>query len=91
MHIELHIERLVLEGLAASPRERVLVQAAVETELARLLAEHGLSRELAGGIALPSLGAESIELSPGDDPWRLGEQIARAVYGGIGAGNELNG
>ena len=84
MHIELHIERLVLDGLSASPRERTLMRAAVETELARLLTEQGLSPDLSSGVALPSLGASDIELSPRGDAWQMGEQIARSVYGGLG-------
>jgi hypothetical protein len=84
LHIELHIERLVLDGLTASAHERTLIGAAVETELSRLLNEGGLARELAGGVALPSLGAGNMQLPQGGDPWQLGEQIARAVYDGIG-------
>ena len=84
MNIELHIEHLVLDGLTASPHERTQIRAAVETELARLLSEGGLARELAGGVALPSLGAGSIQLPQSGNPWQLGEQIARAVYGRIG-------
>lgn len=84
MHIELHIERLVLDGLSASPRERTLMRASLETELARLLTEQGLAHELSGGGAFPSLGADNIELSPRGDAWQTGEQIARAVYGGLG-------
>lgn len=84
MRIELHIERLVLDGLAATPRERTMIRTAVEMELSRLLTEGGLARELAGGVALPSLGVGNIQLTPGGNPWQLGEQIARAVYAGIG-------
>jgi hypothetical protein len=84
LNIELHIERLVLDGLTATPRERIQIRAAVETELSRLLSEGGLARELVNGGALPSLGASNIQLASGHDPWRMGEQIARAVYGGIG-------
>jgi hypothetical protein len=84
LNIELHIERLVLDGLTATPRERTQIRAAVETELSRLLSEGGLAHELAGGIALPSLAADNIQLPQGGNPWQLGEQIARAVYSGIG-------
>jgi hypothetical protein len=84
LNIELHIEHLVLDGLTVTPRERTLIGAAVESELSRLLREGGLAGELAGGVALPSLDTGNIQLASGNDPWRLGEQIARAVYGGIG-------
>lgn len=84
MPIELHIERLILDGINASPRDRGTIQASVEAELTRLLTEGGLSHELSGGIALPSLRAGSLNLSTGGDPAQLGAQIARAVYDGIG-------
>lgn len=85
MQIDLHIERLSLYGLSVSPRERSLVAAAVEAELSRLLTEGGLSHELLGGGALPSLRAGTLQLTAGGDARRLGSQIARAVYEGIGA------
>jgi hypothetical protein len=84
LNIELNIGRLVLDGLAATPRERAQIRAAVESELSRLLSEGGLARELAGGGALPSLAAGNVQLVGDQDPRRLGEQIARAVYDGIG-------
>lgn len=84
MNIELNIERLVLDGLAATPRERAQIRAAVETELSRLLSEGGLARELAGGVALPALAAGHVQVGGDLDPRHLGEQIARAVYEGIG-------
>src|SRR5207248_155653 len=85
LRIELHIERLSLDGLSVSPRERALVLSSVEAELSRLLAEGGLSHELLGGGALPSLRAGDLRLTAGSDARHLGMQIARAVYDGIGA------
>ena len=83
--IELHIERLILDGVnVTTPRERALLRAAVETELTRLLTAGGLSRELSGGVAVPSLAAGDVQLTAGGDPSRLGAQIAQAVYDGIG-------
>ena len=41
MNINLHIERLILDGLPIEPRQRAQVQAAVEAELARLLRPAG--------------------------------------------------
>ena len=64
MNIKLHIERLVLDGLPVTRSQGPLVQAAMEAELARLMAEGGLAgagigRErcrLCGRIAIKSLG-----------------------------------
>ena len=83
-NIHVHIERLVLDGLPIWHSQRPLVQAAVEVELARLLAADGLAPNLQGGGALPSVPAGSIQLTSEGNPNTLGQQIAHAVYGGIG-------
>ena len=48
MNVELHIERLVVEGIDVPPGERDLLHETVRTELARLLASTGVSPELTG-------------------------------------------
>jgi hypothetical protein len=83
MTIKLHIERLVLEGLPIMRSQGPLVQAAVQAELSRLLAQGGLGPELASGGAVPSVPVESIRLNAGS-PAQIGKQIARSVYGGMG-------
>ncbi len=83
MNIELHIERLVLDGLPIEHSQGPLVQAAVEAELTRLLAENGLASQLQSGGALPHLNANAIQLPPGGRPAQLGQQIAQSVYGGM--------
>lgn len=85
MNVNLHIERLVLDGLALPHADRPVLQAVLEAELGRLLAEGGLSPALQGGGARPELPAGEIDLAPGGDPAQLGAQIARAVYAGLGA------
>lgn len=84
MNINLHIERLVLDGISLSPGERPLLQAAVETELTRLLASSGISDTLQSGGALYNVRTAGIQLANDGSPTRLGEQIAGAVYGGTG-------
>ena len=54
MRIELHIERLILDGLPLEIRHGPLVRAAVEKELTRLIAAHGLGHEWQSGGAVPS-------------------------------------
>lgn len=85
MNIELHIERLVLEGLEVEPRHRSHLQAALEGELARLLATAGLRSELLTGGAMRSLRAGEVHLANQMQAAQLGNHIAQAVYGGIGA------
>lgn len=84
MNIQLHIERLVLDGLPLTRREGALVQVAIETELARLLGTEGLSPALTGGGMTPHLAAPAVTYAPGGDPATLGAQIAHSVYGSIG-------
>ncbi len=84
MNINVRIERLVLDGLPIAHNQGSMVQAAVEAELAGLLAANGLAPSLPGGGALYRVPAGSIQLTGDGNPNTLGQQIARAVYGGIG-------
>jgi hypothetical protein len=83
-NIAIHIERLALDGLPVTRSQGLLLQAALEAELARLLAANGLSPELQAGGAVPSLKAGNIQIASGSNPNQLGQQIAQAVHGGIG-------
>ena len=83
MTITLHIERLVLEGIALDRTQREQLRAAVEAELTRLLTGDGLSGGLAQGGAVPNVPAAPIQLAADNDPGALGQQIAQSVYGGI--------
>jgi hypothetical protein len=84
MSLHLHIDRLVLDGLPLRAVDRAALQAAVETELARLLSEGGLAPGLVEGGAVPALRGGSLQEGRGDKAAGLGTQIAQAVYGGIG-------
>ena len=84
MNINVHIERLILEGIDVSHRERPFLQAAVEGELARLLEADGAGTGLMAGGAVRSISGGDIQLTGRNDPTDLGQQIARSVYGGIG-------
>ena len=84
--LRLHVERLVLDGLALAPGEEPALQAALEAELTRLLAEGGLAPHLLAGGARPYARGGMVRAAGSGDPTGLGQQIARAVYGGIGNG-----
>jgi len=83
MNINLHIERLVFDGVNIAPGQRQLLQASMEAELTRLLTDGGLSSNLAQGTALPRLPAKGIQMTS-SNPMQIGRQIAQSVYGGIG-------
>ena len=84
MNINLHIDRLILDGVNISHNQRHLLQASVEAELGRLVMEGGVSRGLTSGGAVPQVAATGIQLSTSNNPIQLGQQIARSVYGGLG-------
>ncbi len=87
-NINIQIERLILDGLPISHNQRPLLQAAVEAELARLLAADGLAPNLQAGGVLPYVPGGSIQLASDGNPKTLGQQIAQAVYGGIGGNGQ---
>ena len=84
MNINLHIERLVLEGLPLTRSQGALVQAAIEVELAQLISDHGLSPIIASNAALPRVPASSIQLTGDSNPTRIGQQIANSLFTGLG-------
>jgi hypothetical protein len=84
MKINVHIERLILEGLPVSGHEGPHVRAAVEAELSRLLGHHGISEEFRSGGAFPTLRASPMRLEAPTSPRQIGRQIAQSVYGGFG-------
>ena len=83
MNINLHIERLVLDGVNVAPGQRHLLQSIVATELTRMLTDGGLSPSLAQSVALPRITADVIHMTD-NNPTHFGQQIAKSVYGGIG-------
>ena len=83
MNIELHIERLILDGLQVEPRNRATLQAAVEAELTRLLTTGGLRPELLSGAAVQSIRGREIQVTNQMPAAQIGNQIAHAVAGGI--------
>lgn len=82
--IRLHVERLVLDGLDVDPRDEPRLREALQAELGRLLAERGLSPELAAGGARPALAGEPLETRSGERADALGTDLARSVYAGLG-------
>jgi len=76
--VSLHIDRLVLEGLALTPAQGVHVQRALERELLRLWAARAAGGCESSG-ASPLLRAPAIVL---DDitPARLGRDVARSLF-----------
>jgi hypothetical protein len=83
MTIDVHIQRLVLDGMPPMADTRA-VRSALRRELVRLLQTGGLSDEIRIGGALPHLRGDAIHVQPAALPQRFGEQVAGAVHGAIG-------
>ena len=84
MKINVHIERLVLDGLRMDWRQGRRVQQAVAGELARLLSNERVQPRLGAGGTLASINGGSIEAEKLSDPSGTGTAIAAAVYSGLG-------
>lgn len=82
--ITVHIDRLVLDGIPIRKAQAPALQAAIEAELARLLAVQGIADEFRSGATLANIRTGTITLSGENKPDGLGRQIARAVHTGIG-------
>jgi hypothetical protein len=84
MNINLHIERLILDGLPLEARDGAAIRAAVEAELARLLTENGELSNRQTGYATPRISADAVQIAAQSDPAQIGQQIAGSIYGSIG-------
>lgn len=85
MNINVNIERLILDGVSVPHTERPLLQAAVEAELGRLLADGRLAPNLVAGGAVPRVDAGSMEIDDTGNYTQMGQGIAQAVYQGMGS------
>ena len=83
MKINVHIERLVLEGIPVASNQEVRLREAVEQELRKRLADNGISSRLRTRGETSALRAGTIHLSSENDPTNLGAQIGQSVYEGI--------
>ncbi|HEX3184542.1 MAG TPA: hypothetical protein VHQ94_07085 [Pyrinomonadaceae bacterium] len=83
MNINLHIERLVLEGLPLSRAQGPLVQRAVELELARLFAGTGMGPAFTSGGTVPRASGGAMQFAREATPGQLGTQIAQSVHEGL--------
>jgi hypothetical protein len=84
MKIKVHIERVVLAGIPVARADGARIQAAIETELTRLLTADGLPHHLRTGGALPRLKAPQFHFVATDGAAKIGRSIARSLNGGLG-------
>jgi hypothetical protein len=79
--IELHIGELVLHGF--SPGDRYAIGEAVEQELGRLLALHGMPGPGHEGFSVDRIDAGSFRFRPSSRQGDVGTQVAESVYRGL--------
>jgi hypothetical protein len=88
MNVELHIERLVLDGVELGAGDLPHLHRSVVDALTELLRARGLAPALAGGASVARIFANDMRLARHDSAARgldeLGSQIAGSIYGGIG-------
>jgi hypothetical protein len=89
VNINLHIDRLILEGLGVEPGQKRILQTAVQTELAQLFAASGVSPALSQGGAIRETAGPTIQLMDQNNPGHIGSQIARSVHQGIVGDTEV--
>ena len=86
MSVQVHIEHLVVDGLALEARGEAAFQAALTRELARNLEAHGLAREWAGGAAVPAVDGGTLRAANPAAPAAFGREagigIAKMRTGG---------
>jgi hypothetical protein len=78
-NVELHIEELVLHGF--SPHDRWRIADAVQSELARSIAEHGIDAN--GAMTIPQLNAGTIQVAAPMRAHTIGAQVGRALHGAL--------
>jgi hypothetical protein len=83
MTINVHIERLILEGLPPESHQGPLLQRELEADLVRLFAQRPFPANLLAGTPMPVLRADTVHLGASVAPQLWGRQIAQAVYGAI--------
>ena len=83
MSLTVRIDRLVLEGLPVTHRDRNALVAAVERELATRLRGDGRSWPTRG-IAVRAIRGGRVEVAPGGRASALGSDVAGAIQTALG-------
>lgn len=81
--LDLHIETLVLDGFATS--DGPTLRAAIERELARLLADRGAPPSLKETTSIDRIDGGSFGVPQGSGSTsQVGRQVAGTIYRGLG-------
>lgn len=80
-YVELYIEELVLHGF--EPKDRYRIARAMEGELRRLFAEHGMPPSFLRNGEIDHLDSGAFEVAPKARAQPIGAQVAQTIYGGL--------
>jgi hypothetical protein len=80
VNINVHIERLILDGLPVEACDSALVRAAVEAKLVRLLSERGIPSDLQTGVNKARILAPPLRLNSSTHAKEVGTQIGAGIY-----------
>ncbi len=83
MNINLHIERVVLEGISIEPHQQAEMKIAVESEIVSLLTSNGIGRCIQSRNSFHVVSGGLISIETHNKPFHIGHQIAGAIYQGI--------
>lgn len=83
MTLQLHIERLVVDGLSLGAHDGADLQAALHAQLTTLFAAQGVPVSASKSASLRSLACPSFESPPQTDGGVLGLRIAESLYAGL--------
>ena len=86
MKINLHIERLIVEGMSLTAREKDQLSSAIRQQLLGQLTERGLAADLNGLAGQRTVNGGAMSLMDADQPGAIGQKIGTAIYRGIGNG-----
>ena len=84
MNINVHIDRLILDGIDVEPSQKKELKAAVETELRQQLVNLGIGSTMQSNINHQSVKGGSLSIENIPTSASLGQQIGNAVYKGVG-------
>jgi hypothetical protein len=84
MNINLHIERLILDGLPLEARDGAILRAIIEVEIARLLSQNADISNWQTSRTPSSVRANAIQLTDESSTAQIGRQIAGSIYESIG-------
>jgi hypothetical protein len=83
MIVNVHIERLVLDGVAGGAGEGARIEAAVRMEMARLWVGAGAASLPRASVAVPALRGTALSGGATTNAARLGGAIAQSVHGAV--------